>query len=266
MARHGAPPPQLALQVAALAVGAILAAALPALSQDRLLALAPWAAAIGLALLGATLLGEGLQGIHRWIGLGPIRLHASSLASPVILLGAAALLSRDRAAPAGAILAAAQLLHLLQPDAGQATALAAGAVAALLRCKSSPLLRALLALALAAAAAVTWTRADPLVAVPIVEGIVRLAGDLGRPFQALAVAALAAIPLALAITARRAPADDAFARARSAGLAAYVTALVLVPIVGNFPVPVLGFGVSPILGVAIALGAGSGPARGRARG
>jgi len=279
MARHGTPPSQLAVQIAALAIGALLALSIPALGRERLLAIAPWAAGIGLALLGATLLGDGLLSVHRWITLGPIHIHASSLACPTIVIAAAALLSRDRWAQAGALLAAGQIVHLIQPDAGQATALAAGGIAALAAStKTSLPRRAGFAIALAVAAALTLPRADPLPQVPIVEGIVHLAGDLGRPFQALAIVSLACLPLAIALAARRAIArggglglakrarldwgakppslteGDAFARSAGVGLTSYVAASILVPLWGNFPVPVMGYGVSPILGTAICLG------------
>ena len=52
MVRHGAPLPQLGVQIAALLLGALLAPAIAALGRDRLLAIAPWIAGIGVALLG----------------------------------------------------------------------------------------------------------------------------------------------------------------------------------------------------------------------
>jgi cell division protein FtsW (lipid II flippase) len=255
MVRHGASISQVGLQVAALVVGTLLSAAIAALGKERLLIIGPWAAVIALALLGATLLGEGLLGVRRWLPLGPVRLHASSIACPVILVGAAALLSRGRWAWGCALLAAAQLGHWLQPDAGQATALSAGGIAGLVASRPMPpLARALGVAALSALAAPVWMLPDPLPAVPIVEGIVGLAGDLGLLFQALAIMSLVLLPGALALAARRALAGDAFDRAAAAGLVAYVAAILLVPLGGNFPVPVMGFGVSPILGVAVCVG------------
>jgi len=100
-------------------------------------------------------------------------------------------------------------------------------------------------------------RPDPLPAVPEVEGIVRLAGEMGRLVQALAVALLVLLPASLAVAARSIPRDrpgGAVARATSAALAAYVAGTVVAPALGNFPVPVLGFGVSPVLGVGICVG------------
>jgi hypothetical protein len=65
---------------------------------------------------------------------------------------------------------------------------------------------------------------------------------------ALAVAAVGA----LALAGRRA--DDAGARTLRMALAVYVLADVAVGVLGNYPVPLLGFGVSPALGVWAVLG------------
>jgi cell division protein FtsW (lipid II flippase) len=254
MVQHGVSGSQVGLQVAALGTGALLSAALAALGKERLLRAAPWAAGVAIALLFATLLGEGFLGVRRWLFVGPVRLHASSIACPVILVGAAALVARGRWGWGCALLSAAQLGHWLQPDAGQATALAAGGIAGLAGRPIPPLVRAVGALALAAAAASVWRLADPLPAVPTVEGIVGLAFEMGLLFQALAVVTLGLLPGALALAARHSLAGDAFDRGAGAGLVTYVAALLVVPIWGNFPVPVMGFGVSPILGVSVCVG------------
>jgi cell division protein FtsW (lipid II flippase) len=111
MAAHGVGGAQLGLQIGVLALGAALAPTVATLGLERLGAASPWAAGAALAVLGGTLTGEGLAGVHRWIGLGPIRMHASSLTSPLILVGTAALLARGRSAWAFALLLAAPALH-----------------------------------------------------------------------------------------------------------------------------------------------------------
>lgn len=266
MRRHDASASQVALHVAALVVGTLLSVALAALGKERLLACAPRAAGFTLALLGATLFGQGFLGVRRWLVLGPVRFHASSIASPVLLVGVAALLSGGRWGWASLLLAAAQVCHALQPDAGQALALAAGSLALFASQAAPPRVRTVSAAAIAASVVPALVRADPLPAVPIVEGIVGLAGNLGRPFQALSIVNQALLPVALALTIRGAPVREPFAQAAGWGLVGYVAAILLVPIWGNFPVAVMGFGVSPVLGVAIcagvaaALGRSSSPA------
>jgi cell division protein FtsW (lipid II flippase) len=254
---HGVAAPRLALMLGAIAAGAIVAAVLAATGRDLLDRLAPVLAVGALALLATTLLGEGLLDVRRWLALGPIRLHASSISCPVLLAASASLSSRARGAWAAVALAAAQAIHVAQPDAGQSTALAAGVLVGLARWPAPLRVRVVGLGAVAASIVPAWIRADPLPPVPEVEGIVRLAGELGRPIQVVAVVLLALVPASLAVAARsvseRRPGGPV-ARATCAALAAYVAGTVLVPVLGNFPVPVLGFGVSPVLGVGICVG------------
>lgn len=261
---HGAAAPRLALMLGAMVAGVIVATTLAAGGRGLLERFAPVLAVGALALLAATLFGEGLFGVRRWIGLGPVRLQASSIACPILLAAAAMLLSRARGIWAAVAIAAAQAIHALQPDAGQSTALAAGALTGLALWPAPLLVRAAGMGAVAVSIVPAWMQPDPLPSVLEVEGIVRLAGDLGRPAQVLAVLLLALLPASLAVAARgvqvaptgtpeRRP-DGAIARATCAALAAYVAGTILVPMLGNFPVPVLGFGVSPVLGVGICVG------------
>jgi len=244
-------PVRLAIQAGALLAGALLATGLAAIGRARLRAAAPWAALLALILLAAPLADAGLEGVRRWIDLGPVRVHASSLASPALLAGAAALLPRGRGLWSLALLLAAQALHALHPDAGQATALAAGGVALLAAGPLPRTLRIAGAIALAASIAPPWAQRDPLPALPAVEGIVRLAAERAAGVGALAVALLALVPAGLALAARSARSADAFPRAASVALVAYVSGTLAAPVLGNFPVPVMGFGVSPILGIAL---------------
>ncbi len=100
--------------------------------------------------------------------------------SPMILVGAAALSARGRGAWAWALLLAAQVVHSLQPDAGQATALAVGGAVLLFAGAHRISMRVGVAAVLAALAAWAWGKSDPLPEVPIVEGIVGLAGRPGE--------------------------------------------------------------------------------------
>jgi cell division protein FtsW (lipid II flippase) len=263
---HGTTAPRLALMLGAIVAGMLVATTLAARGRVILERFAPVLAAGALALLAATLFGEGLLGVRRWVTFGPVRLHASSIACPVLLAAAAALLSRARRFSAAVAIATAQVIHALQPDAGQSTALAAGVLTGLALWPAPLRLRAAGMGAVAVSIVPAWMRPDPLPPVPEVEGIVRLAWDLGRPAQVLSVVLVALLPASLAVAARgvkttpsstlerRRRLDGAVARATCATLASYIAGTVLVPMLGNFPVPVLGFGVSSVLGVGICVG------------
>jgi hypothetical protein len=74
--------------------------------------------------LVATLLGPGEDGVHGWLRVGPVRLHAAALLPP-LLLAALERLARVRGWWVAALVAVGVVSALLlQPDAAQATAFA----------------------------------------------------------------------------------------------------------------------------------------------
>lgn len=224
----------------ALVLGVALVVVVPRIAGDRLAAWAPGLAALGIL---ATLVGPGIDGVHRWISLGALRLGVSALLAPWILLGLAAGQGRARG---HAILAAlvAQVVHVVQPDAGQATALAAGALPLLLdRMRAPTPVGVASALALALLAAAAWLRDDPLAAVDHVERILVLGASEGAPWVVAMVAVGAALVACIVVPGRgRVPGVVVV------GLASYCVATFVVTFFGCFPVPILGAGASPVIG------------------
>lgn len=172
------------------------------------------------------------EGVHRWVFLGPLRLHVSQLVLPIVIWALGAMRSRTAKLSAVAIVS---LLHVLQPDAGQATAFALAACVVFATTDETLAFRAIGVAVAVAAAVVAWLRPDALEAVPHVERIVHLAFATSA---ALGVAAVLSLGLLVA----------PFASLRGAPFAAYLVATVAVTEVGFFPVPVLGAGASPVLG------------------
>jgi cell division protein FtsW (lipid II flippase) len=199
-------------------------------------------AVLTVAALAATLLAPGVDGVHRWLPLGPVRLHAAAVLLPPLLVALHGL-ARVRGWWISTLVAlGVAAILLLQPDAAQATAFAAAALVVLLPGAGRDPLRLAGMLALPVLAGLSWLRRDPLGPVPYVEEIVDLAAGLGAVWAVAAVVSLLVLPLPFLLAGR--------GGARPAGLAlgAYVALTVLAAFVGVFPVPVLGYGVSPILG------------------
>lgn len=206
-------------------------------------------AALCLGALAATLLDAGAAGVHRWVGPVALRIHTAGIVSPLVvaLVGVWA----ARGARALVLAVAATALLAAQPDAAQATAVALGATAAMHR---DPW-RLAAALLTGALAAWSWSRPDPLPLVPSVEGVIGLAqrawGTAGLVAGVGAVGMIPAAALERALHDARDPRiDDAVAL----GLAAYLVGICAAPVYGNFPVPVMGYGASHVLGVSLALG------------
>lgn len=215
--------------------------------------LAGWAAIV--AALAATLLGEGVEGVRRWIRLGPVLLHPSALLSPLALVLA---WRRMAHRPRSTLLALAciQSVHIAQPDAGQATAFGAATLVLLFgrRSRLGDGTAALAALLAAASVGVAWVRPDPLAPAPFVEDIVQRAFGIGRLQGVLALASL--IPLVCApLLVPRASGPPAPSASIRAVLVAYLACSLAVVLVGGFPVPLLGFGSSPVIGALVGLAA-----------
>ncbi|ADO69303.1 hypothetical protein [Stigmatella aurantiaca] len=215
---------------------------LSSLGRDRFLHVMAFIAFVAIA---ATLASPGIDGVHRWLSVGPVRLNASAAFLPWILAGMSA--SRPAVRKTSTLLAlGAQLLHLAQPDAAQATALAGGALALL---AGNSLFGATAQMALGGLMAVlagcTWARADPLPAVEHVERILFLAAARGPGW--LGATCVTGVPVLLVfLHAARNP-HPAYARA-AIGFGLYWALTLAATFFGNFPVPWMGAGAGPVLG------------------
>jgi len=201
-----------------------------------------WMSGVAAVAIWATLLGPNIDGVHRWLSLGPLRLNVSAALAPWCLGGLCAPQgSRNRAA---VFVLVAQVAHVVQPDAGQATALAAGAVPLLLGCSQiKEALRLPLAVVMTLAAVAAWLRDDPLPAVEHVERILILASMKGP--AVLVAAVLAGLGLVLPFITFK---QERPLYATVFALLLYLLASFIVTFIGNFPVPVFGAGAGPVLG------------------
>lgn len=244
-AQSGIPSGLWLRNLAAWAVGGVSALALTRWLPHRFIKFALWFAPGTLAL---TFLSPALDGVHRWIDVGPLHMNAAMLVLPVAVIA----LSME-ARRGWALLAAAIGLGILvvQPDASQATALGAACVLTTPLGVRRPTLKFALIAATATLTALAWFRPDPLQPVPEVEDVIELA------FRVSPAAAIAAIIAVLACVA--APVAMTFARspqARLSGLALSLcfAAWAITPMLGAYPVPWVGIGLSPIIGAWLGVG------------
>jgi hypothetical protein len=239
------PPALVARNLAAWLIGVLCAVGVAASTRRGVPGGIAWLAPL---LLGACFLMPDLQGVHRWIGLGPIRLNAAMLVLPAAVVAFAAA-SRTGWLSWIPIVAALPLL-VWQPDASQATALAVVVVVAAVRLRDRWFIAVAVVAAAIVAAADAWLQPDPLAPVPEVEGIVGLAQAIS-PLAAVAlVALLVATALLPTVLTLRTPG------VRLAGLllSLLLLAWIATPFFGAFPVPFAGIGPSPILGAWLGIG------------
>lgn len=232
--------------VVGLLLGIVLFHVVQRLPSDKL---AAWAPGITSAAISATLLGPGIDGVHRWLSVGPLRLNVSAALAPWLLSGWCASQGSSRIRATVFILVT-QVAHVVQPDAGQATALAAGLLPLLLSSsRIKPAEGLPLAVAVTLLAATAWLREDPLPAVDHVERILVLASMKGP--AVLVAVMLTGLGLVLPFIA---DGQVRFPHATRFALLSYLLVSFMVTFVGNFPVPVFGAGAGPILGWYALLG------------
>jgi hypothetical protein len=244
MSITSAPSAAFAMQAAALVVGSALGVGMAGRRPAPTRAATQWWASAAVAALAVPLLLSS-DGPARWISLGGARVYIAAVVLPSLLV-----LLRRSAAPAAwhhAILMAAALVLVRQPDAAQATAFCVAALTVLLRLPGSALARVLTGCVLVLSVILPWAQPDPLAPVPYVEGVFVVALAASPWLFAVAVCAAIAPVLALLRLAR--------AGQRGAGAVAgyYATILMLAPLQVT-PVPLLGFGAGPILGYGLVAG------------
>lgn len=248
-AAHGVAPKVFAINAVAATLGLMLAAWWSHRSS-RVQVRPSWAAgAVALLLLAATLLFPGLEGVKRWLVVGPLRLNASTAVTPWLLLSVGVFLARARPVLALSVATVTQALHFAQPDAGQAIAFSAGTIALFVATRSVAIGWRLAGVMVTCLGAIlTWLRPDPLGAVPHVERILHLASAQGLPWLLAALLAVGCLLIPLvhgSVWLHRARSESAPV---ATALAVYFVATFAVTELGNFPVPVLGAGAGPVLG------------------
>jgi hypothetical protein len=206
---------------------------------------APMVAGLALVLLTLTFSSPGIDGVCRWLMVGPLAVNVSAVVGPWLLWAIHVL--RWNAAASVAATATVSICHAFQPDAGQATAFGCATVVLFALSTSAGRLSSALGCATALCGiVVAWRRADPLVPVDHVERILHLAVDAGPPLAIGAFISLVMLLMPMLLIALKTPRTPVSILA--ACLATYTVAGIAATELGHFPVPVIGAGAAPVLG------------------
>lgn len=224
-------------QIAAFVVFVLLAAVV-----GRSLRRVPAAvcAAVLVLVLFATLFGVETGGARRWLDLAVFNVNAAMLVLPalLILLGGMEL-------PYPALLCAGGILAL-QPDASQLTALCAAVMPVLWRHRRKRIWNAVAILVLAACMIRGYTIPVTMEPVSYCEGVLALLGELSPALMAAGALSLALVPALWALRFRRERAVPLLS------LTIYYAVTMLFALFGEYPMPFMGFGLSPIAGYWLA--------------
>lgn len=235
MAAQGAPTHYLAINAGCLVAALLLVrfAPLPRVQRDV-------AAVIFAALLFLPpLAGPDINGVHRWIGAGPIGLNASLLALPALAVLAARMDWHWQIGLSIAALAAA----VVQPDASLALAVGGAAVGVALATRDTkPSL-----VAIAGLLAAIWAHKRGVL--PPVEFVEQLYLDAAAasPLWLVLLVAASLVPIVLVAL------DHAMARPQRFALAGAMSGFFYTAALSVYPAPLVGYGAAAILGLGLAL-------------
>ena len=235
MIQHGISPLLWGQQLAAWAALALLAQML-----RRVRISSGFGGLLMLLVLAASLLGEEVDGARRWLELGIFNVNAAMLVLPVLLVTLCAM-----KCPHPALLAAAAIL-CVQPDLSQLTALSAAAMPIVWHHRKEKLW--LCGSILMLLVFMVCCMLSPVSVAPVeyCEGILTMLNESSPLLMCAGVIALVAIPACFAY---------GFFRRRQTPLlvlAVYYTVTLGFILTGEYPVPFMGFGLSPIAGYYLA--------------
>jgi cell division protein FtsW (lipid II flippase) len=236
MSQSGVSPSSWLRSVVAWMAGAGFAFLLARYGQPRSASVA--AIVLTTAALIATLFAKPVEGVHRWLDLGPLHINAAALFLPALIVALATVRIVKAAGLVIAILTAAILLA--QPDASQLTAFAVGASMRFARSNVAPRWKAVALVIAGAFAVYVWRRPDALEPVAEVEKIFTMCAAVSPILAFIAGLALAVAALAPLIRSSR----SGHARDAAIALTAYFVTVSIAPFFGWFPVPLVGLGMS----------------------
>jgi cell division protein FtsW (lipid II flippase) len=202
---------------------------------------------ISISLLLLTFISAGMEGVHRWVSIGMIRFNVSMIVLPIVVISTWRLLEANQLWAAVITIITVSILMLVQPDASQLTGFAIPMMVMLYNKTDKKLLRLFILGILAVLIILSWMFLDNLPAVAYVEEIVGLLGNMGLLWLVLGVISLVILPVPFILF----PPKNLILPSICLGL--YFIIILISTLFGNFPVPLMGYGISPIIGYFISI-------------
>lgn len=194
-----------------------------------------------------TFMDSGSEGVHRWVSIGPIRFYIASIVLPLLIIGLWRIAKKSNWWTPTIITMGVSLLLALQPDASQVTAFIISMGIILFSKTSNRYYRLSVSGILSIMIAFSWLYLDDLPPVPYVEEIIKMVAEMGVVWFALGIISLAILPLPFFMF----PQQNAKLPSKCLGI--YYIVVLISTLFGHFPVPIMGYGVSPIIGYFLAL-------------
>ncbi len=202
--------------------------------------------AVSLCLLAAVFLFPGVEGIHRWVYVGPFALHMALIVLPIVLIGLYAWMEQDRCYEALVLCAIVSLLLFFQKDASMLTAFALAVSPLMYKSRTAKPVCWGVTFGLFVLAAISWVKHPLLAPEAHVEGIVGLAMQLSPVLGILGLAAIVLlfVPFAAGL-------KSSVHRPFFMGCVLFYAGWLLSCAIGAFPIPVMGYGASAVIGYLV---------------
>lgn len=193
-----------------------------------------------------TFVNSGIEGVHRWISIGPIRMYVSVIVIPIIIISLRSLLRKGKLLITIISIICVSIILVLQPDASMITAFSIPSII-LLWNEIKKTQWFLITLFLGGLTISTWIFLDGLAPVAYVEGILKLVLNMGILWFIIGISSLIIILIPFFIF----PSKEN--KMLSICFGTYFAIILISNVFGNFPVPLMGYGVSTIIGYFISI-------------
>lgn len=202
---------------------------------------------IWLLLIILTFISPSMDGVHRWLSIGAIKFNVSMIVLPILIIELWKLSQIKGLSFTIIITIVVSILLSIQPDASQLTGFAIPMMVMLCRKTDKKVLRLLIVGILSILIISSWVFLDNLPPVAYVEGILSLLANMGLIWLILGVFSLAILPVPFILF------PPKTLKLPSVYVGLYFIIILISTFCGNFPVPLMGYGVSPIIGYFIAI-------------
>ncbi|MGL5616723.1 MAG: cell division protein [Sarcina sp.] len=202
--------------------------------------------AVSIIVLLVSFIDTGIEGVHRWVAIGPFGFYVSAIVLPIIMINLWELLKKGRIIIAVGTIICTSIILTLQPDASVVTAFSVVSII-LLWTKIKKIPYILIIVFLAGLTITTWVFLDGLASVVYVEGIFKLVSDMGMIWFILASISLIIMVIPFLIFP---PKKN---KILSICFGVYFIIILISNVFGNFPIPLMGYGISPIIGYFISI-------------
>ncbi|QLY81261.1 FtsW/RodA/SpoVE family cell cycle protein [Clostridium intestinale] len=202
---------------------------------------------ISLLFIILTFVNPGIDGVHRWISIGIIKFNVSMIVLPILIIELWKLSKIKGLSFTIVVTIVISILLLIQPDASELTAFAIPMMVMLYAKTDKKVLRSFIVGILSILIIISWVFLDNLPPVSYVEGILSLLANMGLIWLILGVLSLIILPVPFILF------PPKHLKLPSTCLGLYFMLVLISTLFGNFPVPLMGYGISPIISYFISI-------------